>query len=796
MSGLVRITGSRSLSSDDVTEEPKLGREAPVWVPDTASNQCQECDKPFSFIVRRHHCRGCGRLLCSLCSSNTVPLQYLSWRISRVCKPCKVRLDEPNPRHRRSRSLSSLSSRDEDVSKLVREMQIESMKIRTMENEVTGLYCPVNNLPREILSKILNFLLHSDKKICRSVCHYWLQVLETSNFYRESLINFKEARPEQFKRGLETFEESQFENFKFSGITWMARPSFWSAVSDLLRSLDLVNCEITEKDVTAILLNLRRLHSLALVNCRDVFMSGTFLSNACERSEVGRNLAGLRSLKLDDNKYLNDILLIRITETTPNLKILSLSGCNIMNDPGIYLKHYPSSQDIQASASVLTFRILVKVVANLAASLQSVNLSRNTGVDLEMLSLVPGLDLNELNISSCGSVTHQGVLSFLQTNKNIHNLNLNICRRVFSGLPDTTLSVFNSLSKITTLSLCQLSIPSFRAISCLESLKSLEINGLDSPGAEIVCGLANLKTDCLTSLKARFLGAPSQDLVKVINKNNFSSLRTLDLSSGGENTVTDSLLQAICSNMPDLIHLNLSNNPGISDVGTLGLILEDTASINSVLEVKDTLQRHNKIAMGTKHENEIRLLSLRREMMVESLVEAGKPECGLFLLTKLLHLNLSMTSVSSLTLKLAINSPDLRSFNLGHNSSAVDDDGLYDFSIRHSHLEKLELGYTPISDTGLISCLSCLPRLVHLDISSCQEVTNAGLRALCQVSPQIETVLLSNCSNISLEAARSVELTLKNLNNIQTLGLCSEQGRFPQHHSSAAPPAPPQPRRN
>ena len=43
---------------------------------------------------------------------------------------------------------------------------------------MTGLYCPVNNLPREILSKILNFLLHSDKKICRSVCHYWLQVKE------------------------------------------------------------------------------------------------------------------------------------------------------------------------------------------------------------------------------------------------------------------------------------------------------------------------------------------------------------------------------------------------------------------------------------------------------------------------------------------------------------------------------------------------------------------------------------------------------------------------------------------
>ena len=55
-----------------------------------------------------------------------------------------------------------------------------------------------------------------------------------------------------------------------------------------------------------------------------------------------------------------------------------------MNDPGIYLKHYPSSQDIEASASVLTFRIVVKVVSNLASTLSSLNLARNTGVDLEV----------------------------------------------------------------------------------------------------------------------------------------------------------------------------------------------------------------------------------------------------------------------------------------------------------------------------------------------------------------------------------------------------------------------------
>ena len=62
--------------------------------------------------------------------------------------------------------------------------------------------------------------------------------------------------------------------------------------------------------------------------------------------------------------------------------LFSLSGCNIMNDAGIYLKHYPESQEIHASPSVLTWRILVKVVQRLASTLTSLDISKNTGVDL------------------------------------------------------------------------------------------------------------------------------------------------------------------------------------------------------------------------------------------------------------------------------------------------------------------------------------------------------------------------------------------------------------------------------
>ena len=177
--------------------------------------------------------------------------------------------------------------------------------------------------------------------------------------------------------------------------------------------------------------------------------------------------------------------------------------------------------------------------------------------------------------------------------------------------------------------------------------------------------------------------------------------------------------------MTQLTHLDLSNNPRVTDMGALGLCSLNPAS-SSLLEMKEIMHKKKKVALGSKEERELRLASLRREIVAESLLEEGEPESGLFLLTKLLDLNLSATSISSLTLKLGVNAPDLRNFNVGLCPDAVDDTGLYDFAIRHSHLERLTLANTPATDTGLISCLSCLPRLIYLDMSSCQTITSAG----------------------------------------------------------------------
>ena len=153
--------------------------------------------------------------------------------------------------------------------------------------------------------------------------------------------------------------------------------------------------------------------------------------------------------------------------------------------------------------------------------------------------------------------------------------------------------------------------------------------------------------------------------------------------------------------MQQLVALNLSDNPRLTDRGTLGFSPDDQSTVTES-NTTDTAVFDD-----------------------EKMHSASVARYGLFLLVHLRDLNLSRTSISSLTLKRGVNAPDLRKLSL-QSCVAADDEGLYELAIRHPRLEMLHLGQTGVSDTGLISCLSCLPRLVHLDISSCQEVTSAG----------------------------------------------------------------------
>ncbi|CAN9453255.1 unnamed protein product [Alternaria alternata] len=51
----------------------------PPWQPDSEVSQCPVCRRPFSFLLRRHHCRKCGRVVCASCSPHriTIPRQFI-----------------------------------------------------------------------------------------------------------------------------------------------------------------------------------------------------------------------------------------------------------------------------------------------------------------------------------------------------------------------------------------------------------------------------------------------------------------------------------------------------------------------------------------------------------------------------------------------------------------------------------------------------------------------------------------------------------------------------------------------
>jgi len=69
-------------------DNPGIGEAAPVWVPDHRVTMCQNCSIDFTLVKRRHHCRACGKVLCSGCCGNKAPLKFQQYKADKVCDSC------------------------------------------------------------------------------------------------------------------------------------------------------------------------------------------------------------------------------------------------------------------------------------------------------------------------------------------------------------------------------------------------------------------------------------------------------------------------------------------------------------------------------------------------------------------------------------------------------------------------------------------------------------------------------------------------------------------------------------
>eukprot|EP00062_Callorhinchus_milii_P021837 gi/632978989/ref/XP_007906217.1/ PREDICTED: lateral signaling target protein 2 homolog isoform X3 [Callorhinchus milii] len=80
---------SRSHSSRASTSNNNKLEVPPEWITDSACSQCMSCKAPFTILRRRHHCRNCGKIFCSRCSSHSATLPwYGHMKPVRVCTHC------------------------------------------------------------------------------------------------------------------------------------------------------------------------------------------------------------------------------------------------------------------------------------------------------------------------------------------------------------------------------------------------------------------------------------------------------------------------------------------------------------------------------------------------------------------------------------------------------------------------------------------------------------------------------------------------------------------------------------
>ncbi|XP_006739967.1 RUN and FYVE domain-containing protein 1 isoform X1 [Leptonychotes weddellii] len=78
------------LKMEDIKEVNKALK-GHTWLKDDEATHCKQCEKEFSISRRKHHCRHCGHIFCSTCSSSELALPSYP-RPVRVCDSCHTLL--------------------------------------------------------------------------------------------------------------------------------------------------------------------------------------------------------------------------------------------------------------------------------------------------------------------------------------------------------------------------------------------------------------------------------------------------------------------------------------------------------------------------------------------------------------------------------------------------------------------------------------------------------------------------------------------------------------------------------
>jgi len=130
--------GGNTTSAPPIVLEPKV---PPAWVPDLKVTHCTGCKKEFGLLVRKHHCRGCGMVMCHACTNQSRVLsqynEYFGPNPQRICKECSAEQDQMEAKARRRAELQSKlrSPQELEIRRQIRERAREFAKEQAAKRE-------------------------------------------------------------------------------------------------------------------------------------------------------------------------------------------------------------------------------------------------------------------------------------------------------------------------------------------------------------------------------------------------------------------------------------------------------------------------------------------------------------------------------------------------------------------------------------------------------------------------------------------------------------------------------------
>lgn len=501
---------------------------------------------------------------------------------------------------------------------------------------------------------------------------------------------------------------------------------FWENVGRGIHTLELRNCDISERTFFNILNKCPKVKHLILEDCNALFMSGKLLDAHIKfLCDVPEALLSLRGLDLSNNRYLSDALFNRIVSFAKNLERLSLAGCQISFHNGIFKRFYPSNGSVTASESVLTFQNIVKFIEHQSSKLECLDFS-STLVDdaaLEYISKIPGLELKELYLIKCSQVTKRGIEAFCSRQPHLRIINLARCIKLDSYAMSSLALYCQDMETLNLSSLPCLTDEVLSKLVPLPCIKQLDISFCEKlTSSGLSDALCSMPLRSLVSLHLSGCSLDQEALIKIVSQAVMLQHLDLDRCRLG---MTNRALHAISMHLKYLRSLNIAMCCAVTDVGLTGCyyklpVLKPKVIIPSLMQ--------NGYKGAQKHVT----LPVTIVEVKEDVVDGqAKP---LNKLCRLQTLNLSGCSeITDVGLKVAVHFPELVALDLSH-CQKITDSGLLAVGASNGCLESINLSYCEqLTDGGILNLAKLLPRLRRLDIQvifthSCRKYSTYRLK--------------------------------------------------------------------